>query len=429
MQVFQFEYSDNNNFRYELNKIKRETQRMLGCKIVFEIHATFPDVNNVKELTDTIDEVLPDALYFGSGAFASILEGESVNNSKAVVVCSVYENETTNAEVIYVDKNSELYDASVSNSVIKNVVKKYDWVKSIDIVTSAKGSSLLSVFEELKLDRKVAIFGGVAIDPTSPFSDNTQVFSKGHSPNAEGLVLLLLGGDDLYVESSYVVGWQPVGKKFVATKSEGAQLLEIDNELAMNAYTKYLGIQNDENFSMNAMSFPFLVNRFGIDCLTTPVSATEDGKINFLAEVPTGSQVRLGYGDVDSIVKSVNDNVDKIIDFGPESIRVYSCCGRAMYLADRISIETKTLNDIAPTNGFYTRGELLLVDDHLMMFNYTMVLGYFREGEKLAGNIGVEKAIRTTNKELTHIEKLINLIHVTSEELEEANEKLKKYEK
>ncbi len=92
---------------------------------------------------------------------------------------------------------------------------------------------------------------------------------------------------------------------------------EIDGRPAYDVYSGYLGIENDQQFFLNSLEFPFLVKRDNELLGRTPMKTTEDGGIHFIADVRPGDKFRIGYGDPKEIIAHAKHVRDELGEFCP----------------------------------------------------------------------------------------------------------------
>ena len=151
---------------------------------------------------------------------------------------------------------------------------------------------------------------------------------------------------------------------------------------AYEIYYKYLHIRNDEFFFNNTLEFPFLYRHNGIDIMRAPVASNPDGSLTMTSDMSQDVQARIAYGDPWTILDSVWKEGNKILQFAPECIFVFSCAARRTFWGNNeVGKETEPYQRIAPTSGFYTSGEFLRTGDNVNQHNVTQVIAAMREGE------------------------------------------------
>ncbi|MCF0229135.1 MAG: GGDEF domain-containing protein, partial [Parasporobacterium sp.] len=230
--------------------------------------------------------------------------------------------------------------------------------------------------------------------------------------------------DDYHSKVRKVEGWKPLFKKFELTKVDKNRIVEIDNRPAAEILEKYLGIPNDENIPFAAIEFPLFYTENDADYMLRSVLYSErDGSLITGSYVKEGAHVQLTFGEISSVMNTIDEVTDEMGDFVPDVFRAYSCAARYRWWGSRINEELSPINAIAPTNGLFTAGEFVRIDRDVQFCNCTLVLLAEREGEaeKTSGRPKhVGDATMTTSM------RLAKFIGVIIEELEEKNNALKR---
>ncbi len=424
MKQFQFEVKNKTSLKNQLEKIKKFCETILPSKVLFEMLTQLEDEADVKKITDTIEEIMPDALYYGAQTAGSI-SGPELTHGSTLIICTVFEYITTKVD-IFQDNivNREEYEKSKTR--LNRYCDENVWVKGIEILTTAKTVAECGFSEApVKVSDKIQIFGGMAVNPNAFENRDCFVFAKGYGFTKQGAMYVLYGGEDLNIFSTYVHGWKPLGRRFKVTDAEGPLLKTIDNEPAGNIYKKYLKIEFNEHFLENTIEFPLMIEENGVERLRTPAIMTEDGTLVMLADMRKDVGVRLAYGDPSTIIENVNVAAANIAKFCPETIKLFSCVARRLFWGENmIHQETKVFSEMASSSGFYTHGELLSENGILQHFNCTIVLCAMREGE-IDPEVAKPTSIGThEDSKISFVKRLVNFIGAASEELEDANKKL-----
>ena len=174
----------------------------------------------------------------------------------------------------------------------------------------------------------------------------------------------------------------------------------------------------------------------GVPVLRCPLGVSDDDALVMATEVVEGTDVRIAYGDPETILRDIRHDGQKIAHFQPEVIQAFSCAARKAFWGDEnVSDETTLLNGVAPTSGFYTVGEFLRIGGTVRNFNITLILAAMREGESGSDdvvniydakldNIESEERIPLIRRFVSFIEATTNELEASNRDLEEANRKL-----
>ncbi len=422
MRQFQFGYKNKNALKKELGKIKQWCSRKVTSAVVFHIFAQLSDKKVIDEICSVIDTEMPDAMYVGCSTNGNISDGR-ISEYVVSITCTVWEFPSTVVETLQFKLTTET-EKEVTRQIVEKV-NSSPWVKSVEMLVTIRGMSMTDFCDDLNEIRDgVEIYGGGAFNQDIN-NESTFVFSKNGDFSHTSVAFVLVGGDDLYIETDYVTGWKPLGREFHVTKADKSTLYELDGKPAYDAYYRYLNIKNDENFFSNTLEFPFFYEHNGIIILRAPISANDDGSLTMTSDMDENVSARIAYGDPWTILESVHRGAQKMADFSPEVIRVFSCAARRTFWGvEEISKETMPFQSLAPTSGFYTSGEFLRTDGYVNQHNVTLVIAAMREGEPVENKISPVIASEHFSGKVSMINRLATFIEAATQELEEANRKL-----
>jgi GGDEF domain-containing protein len=143
-------------------------------------------------------------------------------------------------------------------------------------------------------------------------------------------------------------------------------------------------------------------------------------------DIPEGSIVHLTYGDPDTIMQNVSLCADQIREFAPDVISIFDCFGRKSFWGGTEgSRETRPLNNLAPTYGFCTAGELIRWHGCMDHHNLSLVVAAMREGGPIERDIPiVQNEIKQNESSMSMVSRLVNFINTATAEIIEANGQL-----
>lgn len=424
MKQLQFIFDDQETLVGQIHKIREYYDSNLFAGMFIHIFTEIMDRDRIENACKRIDELLPEAMYVGCSSNGNIVNGDFSGDSFALIV-TFFEYSTSRFLVLQYPMTTACQQ-NISEDIVR-LVEENDWVKGVEFLVTIRGMSMSTLCDGLsKIREGVQVFGGGAFNDDINRNDAC-VFSKAGGYLEKGIVFVLMGGEDLFIRTSYVSGWKPLGSYLDVTAADGALLKELNGRPAYETYYKYLQIKNDENFFFHTLEFPFLYRYHGIDIMRAPTASNPDGSLVMTSDMESDVRARLAYGDPWIILESARRESMLLREFGPERITVFSCAGRRTFWGnDRIGQETKYYQRIAPTSGFYTSSEFLRTDGWVNQHNVTQVLVAVREGE--ADEAKIEKTAPDTTQafegKIPMISRMATFIKVTMEELEEANEKL-----
>ncbi len=422
MRRFQFEYNNERTFIRELDKLKMWVKRQMVHGLLFHIFCETVDKERIKTVCDYLEKYFPDADYVGCTTNGNIVSGDK-GQSDICVSCTMLEYPDTQFKVLQLPLEENSLEVGQR---LKKYIEENPWVKAVELLTTINGISMTKFCESFTECRKdVCIFGGGAFSPDINANDGF-VFSKGHNISTQGVILLMMGGEDFHMVTMHITGWKPLGREFTVTKAKDSRLYELDGQPAYDVYYKYFHINNDENFFENSLEFPIFYKHHGIDILRAPTSSNEDGSLNMTSAVDENVSAKLAYGDPEVIIDSVKEESLLVAKFQPDVIDVFSCAARLVYWgANDVGRETMPFETIAPTLGFFTSGEFLRTEEYVNQHNVTLVIAAMREGD-IDEDREVYHMLSEEEKsgKINMIKRLTTFINAVTSEMEEANRKL-----
>lgn len=168
-------------------------------------------------------------------------------------------------------------------------------------------------------------------------------------------------------------GWSPIGLPKKVTRASGNVLYELNGELALNVFERFLG-KHARKLPAVGVEYPLgLIGPFEdiADNENLLLRATmsvnhEQGSIRFAGEIPEGAMVYLTCGDRTSILEGTEKAVRLAIEdldsaSKPSLVFFYSCMARKIILGLRTKEEIERVRSQfdapVPILGFYTYGE------------------------------------------------------------------------
>ena len=423
MKQFQFSFQNDDTLTAELKKLRQWFRSRLYSEILIQIYTEILDKDIILNVCGLIKKQLPEALIVGCSSNGNIMNG-AFSGGTFVAVCSLFEYPSTRLEVFQYRLTPQTQDHVIDS--LRKEVEQRPWVKGIEMLATIRGMSMTALCDGLSgLPEGIHVFGGGAFNGEIERS-NACVFSSAGEYQEHGIVFILLGGEDLHLESTFVTGWKPLGLYMDVTATDGHLLKELNHRPAYETYYRYLHIKNDENFFYNTLEFPFLYHEHGIDIMRAPTASNPDGSLTMTADITEGVKTRIAYGDPWTILSAAWQEANRLLAFSPEAIKVFSCAARRTFWGNaEVGKETEPYQIVAPTSGFYTSGEFLRTNGFVNQHNVTQVIVALREGE---AKPNPEQEIIMSNHsfegKVSMINRMATFIKATSEELAEANQRL-----
>jgi diguanylate cyclase (GGDEF)-like protein len=351
-----------------------------------------------------LKQKLPQANIIGTTTNGEILDVEMLEDS-VVIAFSVFERSKVVSKFYRFDKKFDI-------NVIKNDLI-FDDTKAMIIFSDGLKSdaeNFLKVVYKIKPDMVIA--GGRAADKNFK---QTYIFSE-EDFSDNGCVIATISGSDLVVNSDYISKWTAIGKEMEVTKTNNNVLYELDGIPIIDIYRKYLGKDVVKNMPISCMPFPLVLNKEGLLVARDPVAVTEDNALIFGGKFEEGDKVRFSFANIENLTDNLDAYFERYQSRPAEVVYIYSCAARKALLQNKLMDEINILNSLAPAVGFFTFGEFFHFGKIAELLNVTTTFMMLSESNKVVkkelkqGPINHSDPIRKA---------LINLVKVTTEELEE----------
>jgi hypothetical protein len=256
---------------------------------------------------------------------------------------------------------------------------------------NVNGSELLLGFQSVL--GEIPIVGGLAGDGGA-FVKTLQLFNDTVS---DGLVIAVgLYGNNLVTSSGALGGWKPYGPPRKITRSVKNVVYEMDGKPALPLYRMYIGDAYAKGLPGTGLKFPLAIIEEGkrdVEKIRTLLSIDPvNNSLTFAGNVEEGETVRLCQTNHDRLVEGaggaaqlVTDSLQPGTTSQPGLALCVSCVGRKGVMADQVSDEIKTVQQIlgpqTALTGFYSYGELAPRPNTTdsVLHNQTMTIGYLTE--------------------------------------------------
>lgn len=421
-------YSDTSNLETALAAEALTHAASTAHSILVQIYSAKTELAHLQTIAACISRKLPNAVVVGATTVGEIAQGRLLTN-QTVIGFTVFASSSLTAIALPCDSGNEKTVGAELGRRIAQCEGKVAGVLLLSTTLSIDAAALLGGIQPEACGYPV--FGGGAGDYAA--MEASLVFS-GPMMYAKGAVAVVLTGESLHIESKTYLGWRPLSRLMRITEVDGLLVKSVDNRPAFEIYQRYLNIPNDQNFFLNALEFPFLIERNGNLLARVPVAVTEAGALQFVADVAEGETFHIGYGDLDLIVDDAQAIHQSSEIFSPQAIFLYTCGCRRFLMQQDVELETLPFEAIAPTFGFYTYGEFF-GSDHLSLLNSTMVAVSLREGptpvpvksKHVAPAVDAPKQRDPyANKHARVVSRLMRFIDAVTSELETSNHEITK---
>jgi len=345
-----------------------------ASSILIQLFWNCPDVSTVRAMADCIGRRAPMAVLVGCYSSGQIADGQVVRTGMVVCV-SCFSQARLEAHFIEVEEGREEADGRA----LASALTRMEGIKGALLIATALSIDAPAFVAGLRKEApSLALFGGSAAHDADGQLD---ILFDGRLA-ASGVAAVGMAGEDLEIEVRTLFDWKFLGPPLELTEVEGGCIRRIDGKPAFEHYRKILGIEDRNDLYL--LEFPLLIERNGLLLARNTLSAEADGGIRIGADAYSGECARLGYLDVNALGKSVAGAVQALRGFRPEAIFLYSCVCRLFTLQETTAMETLPFQDLAPTAGVFTSGEICRYGDSPQLLNSSEVIVALREGPSTA---------------------------------------------
>ena len=408
MKTYNTYYRNETHLVEFLNKNNIENNE----SILVQVFTGLNDKNEIENIVLSIKNSLPSASIIGTTTDGEILNGD-ISTYKTAISITMFENTTLHTTLVHRIKD-EIIGAKLASQIIKDNTKVIitftdglhtngdNFIQSIDTICS-----------------NIIVAGGMAGDNAT--FENTYVFTQDGITN-NGAVGVSLNSNSLHVHTDYSFNWQPIGKELIITKSKGNTVYTIDNKTAYDTYAYFLGEKIAKKLPSIGIEFPLIISRKKTPIARAVLAKNSDGSLTFAGNLKEGEKVKIGFGNVEMILKDSYRTLEKLNNKPVESIFIYSCMARRRFMPKSITVEIEPLQRVAPTSGFFAYGEFCTIQNKELL-NQTMTILALSESSQPI-TINSCDYLQKPHIEDT-IEALSHIINITTSELAAINARLK----
>jgi len=370
------------------------------------------DKETLKYVSDVILNYLPQAICIGTTTDGEI-NGESITTLQTIISISIFDY-TTLKTAYSNDEDSFVCGTNIASNLITPTTKLL--ILFTD-GTHMNAEEFLQGVESF--DGSVPICGGMAGDngkfiQTYISSQNTLL--------SAGVVGVSLNSNILQVATDYKFDWKPIGLQHTITKAHNNRVYQIDDMSAAYFYDKYLG----SNFSQT--EFPLILEKNGIIMARAVIGKYEDGSLSYSGNLSEGDQVRIGFGDAESLMKDPIKVLVNLQSINVETFFIFSCMARRRFMPFLIKIGIGSFAKTATTSGFFTYSEFYHHNGHNKLLNQTLTVVALSESiERVPAlnNTNTEETKKNTSYSKT-IESLTHLVEQSASDYHEQSKRLEK---
>ncbi len=382
------------------------------------------DISYIECLIGEIKALLPGVKIVGATTAGEIWSGRY---TEASTVLSITAFASTDVKTAVMGRNNESYLVLGKKAAVEMNSKA---AKALIMFTSGIASNCEDILKGIEaVSSDLVVAGGKAGD--NGRFERSYVFTE-EGITDDGVACAVLIGNLLTVYTEHSFCWEPIGKLMTVTEVKGNQLKAIDNQNVFDIYERYLGKDVASNLPASAIQFPLIIRKENMKLARVPVGKVEGNSLVIDGNIHQGDVVQFGYGNVDMIIQRSLNIVSGLRTLPIESIFIYSCMARKVFLQDMVQMELTPINDIAPSAGFFTYGEFYHSEGCNSFLNETMTIlglsekeGDASEKEKEVKAGAAQSSVAESRfGSFSNIKALTHLINTVTTELSDINHNL-----
>jgi hypothetical protein len=273
------------------------------------------------------------------------------------------------------DHQEEEVSAEIANEALERYSNPSFFVLTSDLRT--RSEEILETFESILGPEAIVVGAGAGQDIIDKINN---VFTHCQF-SQKGIVTLVLDGERISVSSRATCGWNAVGAKRTITKSDGYWVHEIDDQPALDAIIKYIGLvdfdPNDaQRWQEEVNTLPMQLLREKGDPIMRPalIFDSDSRSVMCMGKMPVGSEVRFSLEPDESVIDTVVAECRDLRDTeSPEAdaIVYFTCVGRHESFGPLMNREIEEVKELwdAPLAGMLSSGEMARATGGKLEFN------------------------------------------------------------
>ncbi len=232
-----------------------------------------------------------------------------------------------------------------------------------------------------KVDYVGAGCGSLSLKQTPCVFDNSGVYQDA------ALVILSSGEMKLGVKH----GWQKIAGPFVANKTDGNKVYELNWRPAFEVYKEVVEARSeirfqDSDFFSIAKGFPFGIYKEGKEeIVRDPILVDEDGALVCVGNVSQNVSLNILQGDHQKLIEGASAAALESVDSSTKDLLIVDCISRVLYLEDSFDKELEAVKKVIQEYGGKVGSEGVLSigeissskEGYLELYNKTIVVSSF----------------------------------------------------
>ena len=390
-------------------------------RLLVQVFTSLASSSHILTLAEALKTFLPSAVIMGCSTDGEIIDGNILTNN-TVIMITLFEK--TDLKMLFVSHND---DAKKQGKLIAKTLLTKDTKALILLATfdSFNAQTLLeTIYHDKRRNKELVISGALAAD-AGKFK-NSFVFD-GEQIVKNGIIALALSGSSLRASNHFLHDWEPISRKFRVNDVRNNRAYKLDDKVAKDVYSQYLGLESSAQLSYYALQFPFVASRGGHYISKFAISNDEDGSLTFTSNIKEGEILQIAFANIDKIAQSSEKLFEEVVKNPNESIFIYASSARRRFLEHFAHQEIESLSNITTMGGFFGFSEFFANTSECRLLSQSLTMLSLSESDEVKV-LSFKEGKKTVQNDLDYktVKVLSNIAKVSSSELEAYNKELER---
>ena len=373
------------------------------------------------ELYQFIISYLPSTTILGISTDNGILEGKQQQDHTRIVFTSFRD---TKVNSIALHSNDFDSNELMGDYFKENLIKQH--TKALMLYAIGKEVNPEKVLSNYSnFPKEIALLGGAIKNERSV--DNYLAFLNGEFIE-NGIVAITFSGLNLKAYVYQTVEYNELGPIFQITKAKNKLIQEINGQKAQHFLRNLLGYEKLDLTKGSLFQFPLLLGHKKTPAFVIRLS--NNGAVELSRQVEVGTTVNMSIVNYEKVISDAIKNIKNLSRKNIETIFTVNCTGINSFMEDFSRKQLEDLQLIAPTIGYYSKGEIIRTKDNDIQFT-GMAITYLGLTENEQEKREIKKKTFAYEPPIFYetIHSLIHLIGSMEERMKEANNNLENSKK
>lgn len=326
--------------------------------VLLQVFNSHEDHAAIESILNAIVQKCPHIHIIGASSGGEIVNGH-ITHQQTVLSFSLFDH-TRITTFIHTNNSLETAHLLAKQHITGNT--------RCAIVFAEVGHTLAQRFLDNlhQLAPQLVVAGGYAADTANTIKTYVIYQNQLHT---QGVVVAFLHSNELRVANGYLLNWAPLGQDFEVTEAHDNTIITLNHKPVKQFYREYLGKGVTENLPENIIQFPIIKQAGNLPVARCVIKTNTQEHFIYAGSFESGDKVRFSTVDDTTLIHEAYHRACHLkYQVQPQSLFVYSCSARRMFLKELIQDEVEALCEVGTCSGFFTYGEFF----HTQSSNHTL---------------------------------------------------------